>query len=94
MQIDRPEWFDKRECPCGLCDGAFLLFVMCRSCSRLFSRCEETHAMFPDPVNLDEASLLPEESQCPVCGTPLAEVVFATGEEIQAAGFRWQLDYK
>ena len=94
MQIDRPEWFDKRECPCGLCDGAFLLLVMCRTCSRLFSRCEETHSIFPDPVGLDVALLLSEESECPACGTPLAGVVCATGEKMQAAGLRWQVDYK
>jgi hypothetical protein len=92
MQIDRPEFFDKRECPCGVCDGAFLLLVECPSCGNLMSRCEETYLVFTDVRQ--RSAPVPPESGCPACGASLVGLRPATGEQIQAAGFRWPLDYQ
>lgn len=93
MQIDRPEWVLTRECPCGVCDGAYVSLLSCVSCGHLFARCEETQDLFPDPHWIMPEFVIEDAGPCPGCHGGL-RLEPASGEVIQAAGFRHRIDYR
>ena len=97
MRIQAPEWFMVRECPCGTCDGAYLLLMECGACHTLFVRCEETQLLFGVSVDRSNHATIAGEviQSCLSCSSPFPEhLARASSGTIQAAGLRWRIDYQ
>jgi hypothetical protein len=80
--------------PCPNCaQPGSLVFLSCTACRTIILACAEEGSVFPEPLDLSVQATWtcdPDRShvtRCPTCAIPV-EFRFATGDEIQALGFR------
>lgn len=94
MQLNNPEWFLRRNCPCDCGGEGKLLFITCPKCSHISLACTETGSIFPNIKILTTDSLKEEGDLCVSCRSKaFAEFNNATADQIALAGVQ-QNEYK
>ena len=94
MEINQPEWFLNRDCPCiSGCQGK-LVFKTCLNCGKIILVCDEIGTIFLDPKNVSELeeSMHAEAEEiavCPKCSKiKVSKFRNSTNDEIISLGFK------